>query len=161
MKTTGTLLALAVLNLACFTPTETASFADTAQLRLDVAVSRTELAPGDSLTITVTARNLSSQAVLLPESPCMPLTYRIFGPDGRRVAPPASLRCAVAGGQAQYLVAPGAVAGVTHRWAAVEGYGDVHSNGAPLQPGEYVIVGGVHGEPELRSVTAGVRITVR
>ena len=101
---------LVVLTAACATGTEPES-----RLNVQVVVSRTQVLPGDTLSITVTASNPTDQPVRLPQSPCMPLMYRVYGSDGTRLAPPPNLRCALVGGNADWVVKPGASQSVTHR----------------------------------------------
>lgn len=145
---------LLALTAACTTGTEPAS-----RLEIDVAVSRTQVLPGDTLTIVVTAFNPTDRPIRIPQAPCMPLMYRVYAPDGTRLAPPASLFCSVV--DSEMVVGPRESRSVTHGFAALVGYHSTAEGAdAPLPPGEYTVIGGIADEPDLRSPSPPVILEV-
>jgi hypothetical protein len=108
-------------------------------LEAEVAVSRSPLPAGDTVSITVTAHNRTSQPVLLPATPCVALGFAVLAPDGAVVATSAP-DCAVLGGDVGNIIPPGGSLAVVHQWAAIEGYGTVGGSGAALPPGSYTVV---------------------
>lgn len=154
--------AAVLTGVGCDPPTAAEEFASVSELRLQVAASRTEVGPGDTLSLRIRAYNPTTRPVQWPEAPCMPLMYRVYTPDGERIAPRDDLRCTMIlisepiGSE----LAPGDSLVVIHRWAAIRNYG---GQGSPqlLDPGAYSIVGGVAGEPNLLSESPPDTVLVR
>jgi hypothetical protein len=147
-----------LLMAACTNPSEPEQ-----SLQVTVAVSRSVVPAGDTLSITVTAFNPTrSEVVLRPAGGCMPLDYRMYDAAGERLAPPVGLSCAVAGGlpEGWNRLGPGESRQVTHRWSAIYDY---HVAGVPLRelpPGDYRVVGGIAQEPDLGNPSEPVVIRV-
>ncbi|MFS8638910.1 MAG: hypothetical protein FWJ74_12535 [Gemmatimonadota bacterium] len=147
--------------------TETQEFAPLSELRLNVTVSRKEVMPGDTLSIRVTAYNPAGNPVQWPEYSCMPLMYRVYTPTGDRIAPPGDQVCFltipyVPGQPTQIgpVLEPGDSLTVVHQWAAIHDYG-VPGPLQVLDPGAYMVVGGVAGEPNLLVESAPDTVWVR
>jgi hypothetical protein len=139
MRSVPFLIVATVTGLAaagCDSPT---ALAGHGALEADVAVSQSPLPAGDTVSITVTAHNRTTQPIQLPAAPCVALGFAVLGPDGAVVATSAP-DCAVLGGDAEDVIPPGGSLSVVHQWAAVEGYGTVGGSGAPLPPGSYTVV---------------------
>lgn len=143
-------------------PTGTEEFASLSELRLQVAVSRDEVTPGDALSVRVSAYNPTRKAVQWPEYECMPLMYRVYTPAGERIGPTGDLKCALIGTSEPIgpELAPGDSLVALHRWSAIGDYG-APGPAQLLDPGAYAVVGGVEGEPELLVESAPDTVWVR
>ena len=128
-------------------------------VEIALTVSRTVIPSGDSLRIRIFARNPTDRVIELVPGPCGPLSYRIFDLDGTRIAPSPDQFCGFIGGSPKTVLQPGDSTSSSHLWSAIRNYGEP---GRPdsLPPGRYPVIGGLHGEPDLRFPTDTVFVEV-
>lgn len=146
----------------CDALTGAEDLASVSELRLRVATSRADVRPGDTLSIRVRAYNPTERPVRWPYAPCLPLMYRVYTSDGKRIAPSTDPHCGLI--STSELIAPELAPGdslvVVHRWSAIRDYGQ-QGPAQLLDPGAYSIVGGVAGGPDLLSESLPDTVWVR
>lgn len=128
-------------------------------LKVSVAVSRSSVPAGDTLSILVRAFNPTDEPIELPPSPCTALAFRVFSPKGERVASSEHRSCGFINGPPPSAVPANDSLQMLHRWATVSNYGE-SGPADPLPPDTYTVVGVIAGESEGTAMSEPVELSV-